>query len=296
MQTSQLVRIALEDFFFSDLLMDGCILAAVQRALDRTCLRRLFRALLVLQCFGIAGMILHLNPALLQLAAYPFAAMALLGKRSFSAVLEAAASILCGYAAGAGFLMLTGKRLTGTVCLLGLFCMLLFRRRHIRSHWNIEIILEKNGHRACFPALIDTGNRLREQFSGLPVLIAESAVLGKLTDTLDPDACITLPYGVLGSSGEISCFRPDGLYIRCDGRRLPAPECLIAVFPQRISGRLHALAPPEFAAALPASNTGLNSILNTYRRFYYGVFKHKAIHLRPGGTDAAGFGMLHRRQ
>lgn len=287
---------AVEAMFPLDLLMDVCILSAVQLALDRPCLKRLLRAILLLQLMTVFSILLPAARAAMPLA-LALAAHALLGRRSIRAVIEAGLALFCGYAACAGFLSLSGRRMATTLSGLLFFCVLLYRRRHIRSQWNIEVILEYKGRQRCFTALIDTGNRLKEHLSGLPVFIVEEATLGRTIEDIHPDSCISIPYGVLGSSGEILCFRPDKLSImRDDGSSTAAPECLVGIFPSRIPGSTHALAPPEFAQCTASRPPFPISHIKSSRRYSHGVFKHKAIHLWPGGSNPQRFSMLHRRQ
>lgn len=287
---------AIEEMFLLDLLMDMGILAAIQFSMDRPCPKRILRATLVLQgatALCISASFLHAAVPLF----FPIAAFALLGRRRLKTILEAALALFCAYAACAGFMVVSGKRIPAVLGCMLLLCLLLRRRRHIRNQWNIEIILEKNLCKCCFTALIDTGNRLKEHRSALPILIAEERVIRKAVETISPDEYIPVPYGALGGCGEILCFRADALYIRCgNGRILSAPECLIGIYPSVIPGSTHALAPPEFAQC-PAGRLFPNiPHINISRRYFNGVFKHKAIHLWAGGTDSQGLGMLHRRQ
>ena len=278
-----------------DLGMDLCILLMVQRSLDRICVRRLLRAQLVLTGFTILSTAIPAFAGHARICVYPLAALALLGRRLWKRIPEAAAGIFCAYAAAAGFAMLAGDGWAQLILCMLLFSMLFKRKRHPTGRWNIEILLEKDGARHRFPALIDTGNRLREHMSGLPVLIVEEAAVPRIAAGVDPAECRALPYGVLGSAGEILCFRPDSLRITGCGAQL-ANECRVALFPGRIPGRICALAPPEFAEFTQESPKVLIAVQNTIRRIYHGVFKCKAVHLRPGCSDSQGFGMLHRRE
>ena len=101
-----------------------------------------------------------------------------------------------------------------------------------------------NGRIARFPALIDTGNRLREPLSGLPVLIAEARVL---RDILPPGGYRTLSFGGLGGVGRMACFRPDAVWIGRGAARRRGPDIWVAVSPAPLPGLCQALAPPEFA-------------------------------------------------
>lgn len=286
---------AIEEFFPYDLLMDILILGLVQRALDRLCIRRLLCALLVLQLLTLFCLTFSLGGVQLQLLACPMTALALLGRRRLSVILEAAAGLFCAYAAAAGFAVLAGKQLPAFFAGTLVFCILLHRRRHIRTQWNIEILVEYKGMQACFPALIDTGNRLREHKSGLPVLIVRECAVDRLVPATESAHFLRIPYGVLGSSGELRCFRPDSIRILSHGCSIEAPECLVGIFPDPIPGRITALAPPEFVRSMEQLSKQ-RSILKKCRRFHHGIFKHQAIHLRTCRADPSGLGMLHRRQ
>ena len=281
---------AIEAYFLPlDIGMDLCILVILQAALDRICFPRLLRAQAALCGFTLLFFALPQWKFLLQWMVFPAAAAFLLDSLRIRRILEGSAALFCGYAAAAGFCTLAGRRWTAVLAGLAAFGLLM-HRRHIRSRWNIEITIKKNGNTCRIPALIDTGNRLREHKSRLPVLIAEEDALFPIE--IDPAECRTLPYGVLGSSGEIACFRADRIMI--SGRS--APECWVAVFPGRIPGRIRALAPPEFADCTREKPEFIMAVRNRLRRFYHGVFKRKAVHLRFCGSVSKGFRVLHRRK
>lgn len=231
--------------------MDILMLASAQLSLSALDLRRLAAAQLLFSgatCIRLAagqGNWLHL-PLLLLCAAIAT------GERRVGRILEAACVMFCTGAAAAGAFLLGGGLPSAFAG--GCACIFLLRRhRHLARRWNVELQIEKQGCGVSVPALIDTGNRLRERQSGLPVLIVESEAvpeLHRLMHALPPDELRSLPYGVLGSGGEISCFRPDRVQILLAGQApIPAPPCCVAIFDGSIPGRTCALAPPEFADA-----------------------------------------------
>lgn len=262
--------------FSVDMLMDLFLLSAVQLALDRLCIRRLAASFIFLRMSTLPALAFPFVPGMIWMIGGCFAASAVLtGRRGLTKHIETALCMMCLSAACAGFAGISGLSspwvmpagLCGTVLLL----IILRRRMHISFRWNIEVFVECDGIGARFPALIDTGNRLKEHRSGLPVLIAEASVLSDLAaHAMDPDSSKirTLPYGVLGSSGEITCFYPDRILLRVGNRRwMRAPDCWIAVFPGCIPGKTRALAPPEFADAAQNTESIFTEIKNTLRRF-----------------------------
>ena len=117
-------------------------------------------------------------------------------------------------------------------------------RSRRRTSWLVALRVRVNGREARFPALIDTGNRLREPLTGLPVLIAEASLL---KDAL-PDACArTIDFSGIGGCGSLRCFRASAVWFDDGRRRKRAPDAWIAVSPTRLPGAARALAPCEYA-------------------------------------------------
>ena len=176
---------------------------------------------------------------------------------------------------------------------LTLILFLLRRRMNIRYRWNIEVKVQARGKTIYFEALIDTGNRLREPVSGLPVLIASDKLVPN--SFFDGYPCRKLAFGVLGSSGEIYAYLPDNVMIRslCSDF-VSAPECYIAVFPGRFPGSTQALAPPEFTEVQPSPAPTFRRRI--CRRNNHAVFKHPSVNLWSRGSNQERFGLLHRRQ
>lgn len=111
-------------------------------------------------------------------------------------------------------------------------------------NYQVEVSLLVDGRTARFTALVDTGNRLREPLSGLPVLIAEAGLLRGL---LPADGYRMLHYGAIGGEGRMACFRPAAVWVGHGPGRRRAPDVWIAVAPKRLPGVFRALAPSMFA-------------------------------------------------
>ena len=288
-------------FAMIDFVMDLCALCAVQLGFGALRARRLLIAEAILALCTLLSAALGPPGPIIQIAVYLLSGWVLTDARTPRQAAEAALCLLCAFAAAAGLATLFGKRLV-VVAPLGAVMLLTLvrRRRNIKFRWNVQLYVELNGAGDCFEALIDTGNRLRDRRSGLPVLIVEASAVPRFAaaaDRLDPSESRTLPFGVLGSSGELRCFRPDRVELRTSGfTTVPAPACLVAPFPGRIPGPTRALAPPEFADASPPAHILPAGFKFRSRRFRHGVFKRPAIHLRPGGPISEGIGLLHRRK
>ena len=156
----------------------------------------------------------------------------------------AALAMLCG-----GIARLTP--LSGPAAML--FCVIaggwlasnIFReRRPLDGDCQVRLCVSVDGQLVRFPALIDTGNRLREPLSGQPVVIAEA---GLLKGALPKDGYRVLRFGAVGGQGEMACFRPRAVWIERGRKKRLAPETWVALSPGPLPGVFRALAPPEFA-------------------------------------------------
>lgn len=267
-------------FFPMDPAMDLCILTALQLAFGRLHIPRLLAAYLLLGASTAIYLTMDVKGALAWLPIaflFPSAAIAC-GARGFKRSIEAGVCMFCISICAAGFsLLCVSPPLPGALVGMVLLILIFRQRRNVLNRWSIELCVERDGLFARFEALIDTGNRLREHGSGLPVLIVEAAAAGGLYEyvsSLPESEKRTLPYGVLGGSGEISCFKADRILLYPRNKKpADAPDCWIAVYPGRIPGAMRALAPPEFADALQEDRFIPEYIQNGARRFYYGVFK-----------------------
>lgn len=99
-----------------------------------------------------------------------------------------------------------------------------------------------NGKQAELLAKADTGNSLREPFSGLPVLVAEEtvlkevapkAVLDFLKNGTAQEKLRLVPYSAISGSGVLPAFLPESIYMT--KTRSPV-NCYIALSAQKLSG------------------------------------------------------------
>lgn len=101
----------------------------------------------------------------------------------------------------------------------------------IGSHYcRVEIFY--GGKKAELTGKIDTGNALKEPFSGEPVLIAEEGTR-------------VVPYRVLSGEGFFTAFRPEAVCVICGRRRITA-RCYVAPFEGKLEeGHYNALVHPQ---------------------------------------------------
>ena len=291
---------AIETLLTTDLVMNLSILLCVQASLGRLHFPSLARTLLVMCANTLLGRLLFPGfwGGFLPQAAICLLCGGLLAREKRPGkMLAASAAILCATCAAAGFASAGGLFPSAFAGLAGFAC-LLRRQRNPLSAWDIEITVEKNGVRERIAALIDTGNQLTEHRSALPVLIVEADAvprLAELAEGFDAEDVRLLGYGVLGSGGEMPCFYPDKILIHMDFGDIPGPDCWVGLFQGRIPGRTRALAPAEFAENISKRRPMPPAASKRLRRISYVIFNRQTIHLRPGGADPAGFGLLHRR-
>ena len=129
----------------------------------------------------------------------------------------------------------------------------LFKKRTSRSF--AKVTLEHLGKKVELKALVDTGNMLRDPFSGKKVLIAEAKVISTLfdfdTDTILSGNCENLPEGFrlipfssLGApNGLLAAFVPDVISVES----VTKSDIITAVFSGNLSqsGDYNALIGPE---------------------------------------------------
>ncbi len=125
-----------------------------------------------------------------------------------------------------------------------LIVLMLMARHPNRDGWQISLLVRVGDKTVRFPALIDTGNRLREPLSGLPVMVAEA---GLLEDALPRSGWRALRFGAVCGSGELPCFKPNAVWAQRGRHRKRLPDVWVAVARQPLPGTARALAPCEFA-------------------------------------------------
>lgn len=94
-----------------------------------------------------------------------------------------------------------------------------------------RIIIEHAGKKAELFAKADTGNTLKEPFSGLPVMVAEKLSLSEVFSG-DSQGFRLVPYHSIGGAGLLPAFKPDKVYIKKTNREL---NCYLALYDGQLS-------------------------------------------------------------
>ena len=240
----------LERYLFLSLLMDFAVLSAASRCLGIFRWTRVALASLIATVYGLLA---ALRPQPWRTPPIQLALLVILaleirprGLRCLTSIIP----VLCGgMLFCGGFMTLLCRSSTfpdipaSCVCVVFLNGFMGIRRQAL-STWTVTLRIMNNGRCTRFAALIDTGNRLTEPFSGQPVLIAEAPLVEAILPT---DGWRQVAYGALNGSGTLSCFRADALWIETRHGPRRAADVWIAVMPRPLPGPTRALAPAELS-------------------------------------------------
>lgn len=120
-------------------------------------------------------------------------------------------------------------------------------RRAVREVREVRLRVDVGGGSLEVSALVDSGNRLHEPLSGLPVLLVEreclERALGERRLSRLEERGRPVRFRSLGSCGELLCLRARRLRIVRDGRLLPAGDVFVAPCEHTLSGEHQAIAP-----------------------------------------------------
>lgn len=119
------------------------------------------------------------------------------------------------------------------VCYAVLSLLTRFSRSRAPTQSIYELTVRYNMKEATGKALYDTGNSLRDSFSGRPVIIAEKRFVQQL---IEKDSDITLeknfrliPYSTIKNGGALPAFMADGITLKGFGKTVSAEKIYIAV-------------------------------------------------------------------
>ena len=160
---------------------------------------------------------------------------------------------------------------------IGLGLLGLYRRRRAVAAWCLTAEIEVEGRAVLVKALVDTGNRLTDPFSGAPVMVVELDSIEHLLPPeirnlcRDPEEASfsdetfhgtgaegwarrfrVVPFTTVGkASGIMVGFRPDRLKVYREGRGSPviSENTVVCLYNRALSpaGAYQALLPPELA-------------------------------------------------
>lgn len=133
--------------------------------------------------------------------------------------------------------------------LLLIFSRIFKGRRPRQEPVQVEVTL--GGCTVTIPAIVDTGNRLREPFSGIPVAVCGveelysslplQLVEGILTGDFAPCQSLPprwqprmVPFRAVGGSGVLAAIRPDRMIVHEAGERYRIEEVYLALSPKKI--------------------------------------------------------------
>jgi stage II sporulation protein GA (sporulation sigma-E factor processing peptidase) len=279
-----------EAFFMINFVMNTLVIAAVARSRGTARWHRVLLSATMGAVYAVAmqGEVFSLLQALPSRLLLPFALSAIAFRADEAAdVFKNGVLLLLGTVLSGGIQQLLLRNINGDAALwffltalaapMALPPILSVRARRMeQTRVVLEMTTDRGGVR--FPALIDTGNRLREPLSGRPVVIVEEARLQKiLPEGFDsaramrrlPPGFRLVRYGALGNSGTnaMVCFRPKDVFASFGRERMRAPEIWVAVYPGKMPGSECALAPTVIGAIQTASGSaGKRKIMRTERR------------------------------
>lgn len=147
---------------------------------------------------------------------------------------------------GTGLLLAGCIRFVHTLLPLGWLCVLLccvllpplLRRSSSRPLPRCATVeIRKAEHRLTLPALIDSGNLLRDPISGLPVIVIPRRAALRLTALDQPDACPVRCISVRTVTGAslMAVFRPDAVRLEVDGAWI-LTRAIIGLAPEGYEG------------------------------------------------------------
>lgn len=138
---------------------------------------------------------------------------------------------------------LMGERVNGIVLVMvviGIMSVVLlymtYQKRKDRQKPIYCVELSERGKCVALKALLDTGNTLREPFSGKPVSIIESNVWNSIMEEVAPERFKVIPFHSIGQEhGILKGMEVDELVIRQDDRKIVQKNAIIAFYEGNLS-------------------------------------------------------------
>ncbi len=258
--------LSIEAFTATNLLMNIAVLSVSARCTGHIRWRRVLLTAAIGTFYAVAAYLWWeigwLRSAAAQIVCLIIMAMTLFGHRLRSGRWRALICLMGSVILAGGVMTLLSRWLAGPLLLLvGWICIGaavlagdFLREEQQIMQCRVCVRISTRMGSVVLNALVDTGNRLTEPLSGLPVLIVGVAALRRIIDSsclypsekrLPPGFRI-VHYGVLGGEGEMRCFRPTSVCIKKGKSWIEAPDVWIAIYPGELPDEINALAPPVF--------------------------------------------------
>lgn len=100
------------------------------------------------------------------------------------------------------------------------------------------------GKQISFRALADTGNKLKEPFSGAPVIVCDAALAERVSDG-SPERIRLIPCSTVAGGTVLEAFRPDSVRILCGGHETITGDVYLAKSREPITGEYEAVFNPQ---------------------------------------------------
>ncbi len=127
-------------------------------------------------------------------------------------------------------------------------------RQRLAKDTAYRVEIRHRGEQVTLYALYDSGHRLRDSFTGAPVILVERAALGALQTQAQPalagvSASLTryIPFSSIGGSGMLPSFRPQEVLLHGGGKTVTVDPVWIAVCERLGKGDYRALIGPDIA-------------------------------------------------
>lgn len=247
------MRISIEEYLLINFLMDFLFLYQAARGVWFFRAKRLLLASLLLSAYALLHQLIALPTvlhafmfAIGMLIAFPFGDRRLFMRAVFLSaigILVFGSTVRMCLSIGRGTLFAGASgALAGGISMSALKAV---SRKEI-SGCSARFRVRFKEETAEFTAIIDTGNLLREPLSALPVLIADGDALGRrFTERAYKEAVFReAAFASVGGVGQMQCLQADEIIMNVSGKWERAPDMWLGLYPGRMSGSVHALAPP----------------------------------------------------
>ena len=130
------------------------------------------------------------------------------------------------------------------VCYVAVTLLHRITGRQMPRELDCRSVSECGGRTCSCTARVDTGNLLREPFSGDPVAVVWESALAGLVPPKDSLNFRLIPFDAVSGGGVLEAFRPDRLTVFCDRKTIETRKVFVAVAKARL-GAFDALLNPD---------------------------------------------------